>query len=66
MVKQLDKLATNPCPDGCKKLHGVEHSYRIRVGDYRVIYTVFDNKFSNYSAFINLKLQGVLEGSRSC
>lgn len=29
-------------PAGCKKLHGSEDAYRIRVGDYRIIYTVDD------------------------
>ena len=34
----------NPYPKGCKKLTGSEHSYRVRIGDYLVIYTVFDDK----------------------
>ena len=35
----IDELAENPFPPGVKKLHG-EEGYRIRVGDYRVIYDV--------------------------
>ena len=35
-------LADNPRPYGYKKLKG-EDSYRIRVGDYRVIYEINDN-----------------------
>ena len=35
----IDELAENPFPPGVKKLHG-EGGYRIRVGDYRVIYDV--------------------------
>jgi len=27
---------------GCRKLYGSENAYRIRIGDYRVIYTVDD------------------------
>ncbi|MFO7670330.1 MAG: type II toxin-antitoxin system RelE/ParE family toxin [Bacteroidales bacterium] len=36
-------LADNPRPYGCKKLRG-EDAYRIRVGDYRVIYEIYDSK----------------------
>ena len=31
-----------PRPPGCKKLEGKRSYYRIRVGDYRVIYTIND------------------------
>jgi len=34
-------LASNPRPHGCKKLTEKE-GYRIRVGDYRVLYTIDD------------------------
>jgi mRNA interferase RelE/StbE len=40
---EIDKLATNPRPHGVKKLKGNrEHLWRIRVGDYRVIYSIED------------------------
>lgn len=36
-------LADNPRPEGCKKLKGTkEPLYRIRCGDYRVVYVVRD------------------------
>jgi mRNA interferase RelE/StbE len=36
-------LAENPRPDGCKKLKGVKAPlFRIRCGDYRVVYTIRD------------------------
>ena len=38
--RAIDKLATNPFPSGCVKLIGYDIEYRIRVGDYRVIYQV--------------------------
>lgn len=36
-------LADNPRPHGYKKLKG-EEAYRIRIGDYRIIYEIDDNK----------------------
>lgn len=36
-------LEENPRPSGIKKLQG-EESYRLRVGDYRVLYTVDDQR----------------------
>jgi mRNA interferase RelE/StbE len=35
----VDGLKEDPRPPGSKKLVGVEQTYRIRVGDYRVIYS---------------------------
>lgn len=39
------QLAENPRPDGFKKLHdsGSDVLYRIRCGDYRIVYTVKDS-----------------------
>lgn len=42
VLNAVEPLAKNPRPDGCKKLQGGANAYRIRVGDYRVIYTVDD------------------------
>ncbi|OQY55339.1 MAG: type II toxin-antitoxin system RelE/ParE family toxin [Candidatus Parabeggiatoa sp. nov. 2] len=36
-------LAENPRPHGVKKLRGYENTYRIRVGDYRIVYEIHDN-----------------------
>lgn len=41
LTKAVEALSSNPFPSGARKLRSGEHSYRIRVGDYRVIYTVF-------------------------
>ena len=35
-------LAENPRPPGCKKLSGCDDMWRIRIGDYRVLYTIDD------------------------
>ena len=42
VLRAVDPLAQDPRPDGCRKLQGSTDAYRIRVGDYRVIYTVDD------------------------
>ena len=36
----VDALQENPRPSGARKLRGQEHAWRIRVGDYRILYTV--------------------------
>ncbi len=34
----MDELRTNPLQDGYEPIRGYEHCYRIRIGNYRVIY----------------------------
>lgn len=36
-------LAAQPRPAGCKKLQAKEELYRVRVGDYRIVYSVHDD-----------------------
>ncbi|TDZ91157.1 type II toxin-antitoxin system RelE family toxin [Mycobacteroides salmoniphilum] len=43
IIDAIKALATTPRPDGCTKLTGRE-GYRIRVRDYRVLYTVSDGE----------------------
>ncbi|MFI3190731.1 hypothetical protein BCS42_04050 [Crenothrix sp. D3] len=43
IISVIEKLASNPKPQGFKKLKSVAELYRIRVGNYRVIYNI-DNK----------------------
>jgi len=40
IIEVVESLSVNPFPPDCRKLRGVERIYRIRVGDYRVIYQV--------------------------
>lgn len=42
IIEAIEKLSEEPRPHGCKKLEGRE-GYRIRIGDYRVIYLINDN-----------------------
>lgn len=40
--KRILRLADDPRPQGCRKLRGQKDIWRIRVGDYRVIYSIHD------------------------
>lgn len=42
IIEDITGLSTSPRPVGCKKLKGYKNSYRIRAGDYRVIYEIED------------------------
>jgi len=42
IVPRLERLALVPRPHGCKKLKGGEREWRIRVGDYRIVYEIDD------------------------
>ena len=41
---RIEDLAQNPRPRRCRKIEGSENLWRIRIGDYRVIYEVLDDK----------------------
>ncbi len=41
---KIESLEQNPRPSGAKKLHGEKDMWRVRVGDYRVLYTISDKK----------------------
>ncbi len=43
ILSAIAQLENNPRPNGCKKLKGRD-GYRIRTGDYRIIYNIFDNE----------------------
>jgi len=44
VISHIKALAENPRPAGCHKLFGSKSDWRIRVGDYRVIYEIDDDK----------------------
>ncbi len=44
LLDEIRLLEDNPRPDGVKKLKGYENTYRIRVGNYRLIYEIEDRK----------------------
>ena len=40
IIESVESLANNPIPHGSRKIQGTDHTYRIRVGDYRIVYSV--------------------------
>lgn len=43
VIVAVEQLAKEPRPSGAKKLVTAEHTYRIRIGDYRIIYSIFES-----------------------
>lgn len=41
---KLRALRDNPRPVGVEKLQGEDDLYRVRVGDYRIVYAIEDNR----------------------
>jgi len=47
IIRKIQLFADDPRPHGCKKLSG-EEKYRIRVGPYRILYQIEDEKLVIY------------------
>lgn len=43
VIQAAESLATEPRPEGCEKLEGSSDIFRIRRGDYRILYQIADN-----------------------
>jgi mRNA interferase RelE/StbE len=44
VFRRIESLATEPQPSGCKKLTGSRMLWRMRIGDYRVVYAIYDDR----------------------
>jgi mRNA interferase RelE/StbE len=44
LISAIDSLSANPFPSGVRKLQGADKTYRIRIGDYRIIYEVIHER----------------------
>lgn len=44
IARAIDGLSENPRPHGVRKLAGHERLYRIRVGEYRIVYEIDDRE----------------------
>ena len=42
IISAIHALVDEPRPSGCRKLAGSDRDWRIRVGDYRIIYEIDD------------------------
>ncbi len=42
ILKNIEALSDEPRPNRCRKLQGFKNLWRIRIGDYRVIYSIDD------------------------
>ncbi len=43
IISRLEELSEDPFPRGVAKLQGREGVYRVRVGNYRILYEVFNS-----------------------
>lgn len=46
VIVAIQGLGEDPRPSGAKKLVGEKTAWRIRIGDYRVIYDLFDTELT--------------------
>ena len=44
ITEAIEGLESKPRPHGVKKLTGAENLWRIRVGDFRIVYTIEDDR----------------------
>jgi mRNA interferase RelE/StbE len=44
LLRRIEGLSINPRPPGCRKLRGYKDLWRVRVGEYRVIYIIDDDR----------------------
>ena len=44
VLRRIEKLADDPRPGGVRKLRGASGLWRFRVGDYRVLYAIHDDR----------------------
>ena len=44
LSRKIDSLSSDPRPQGVTKLQGKDNLYRIRDGDFRIIYAIEDRK----------------------
>ena len=46
IVEAIESLRSDPRPRGVRKLRGANDRYRIRVGDFRIIYEIHDRELA--------------------
>ncbi|MFH0797208.1 MAG: type II toxin-antitoxin system RelE/ParE family toxin [Candidatus Omnitrophota bacterium] len=43
IIEKIKVLSDNPRPANCRKISGSKNDWRIRIGDYRIIYEIDDS-----------------------
>ena len=46
IISAIQRLADNPRPLGCRRIVSTQNDWRIRVGNYRIIYEINENEQS--------------------
>jgi mRNA interferase RelE/StbE len=44
ILPKIESLAQGPRPTGCRKLKGEKNLWRVRIGDWRVVYAIYDDE----------------------
>jgi len=44
IISHIKGLIETPRPPGCRKISGSKNDWRIRIGEYRIIYEIDDNE----------------------
>ena len=44
IIRKVEALSDDPRPIGCRKLVGSDRCYRIRIGDYRIVYEIEEDE----------------------
>jgi mRNA interferase RelE/StbE len=42
--EKIAELIETPYPEGCRKVRGAPNAYRLRVGDFRILYAIVSEK----------------------
>ena len=40
VIRKMESFALDPRPAGCKKLKGYKDLWRVRIGDWRIVYII--------------------------
>lgn len=46
IIKKIESLESNPRPPGCEKIAGAENLWRVRTGDYRILYEIVEDRLT--------------------
>jgi mRNA interferase RelE/StbE len=44
LFPKIENLSADPRPAGCRKLSGNKHLWRIRAGNFRIVYAIYEDR----------------------